>query len=133
MKTIENNKLIAEFMGYQINYGFNKDGVLFHGVHVSADKLLYATNWDWLMPVVEKIETEKFKVHEKFSRNGKHKQAEIIIDLFYDSREEFKGWNYNISFDFGIDIKMFDGRYETKIESLYNATIETIKFINKYK
>ena len=36
----ENNKLIAEFMGHQINFGFKKDGVLFNGVHISLNKLI---------------------------------------------------------------------------------------------
>jgi len=44
MKT--ENKLIAEFMGFT-NEAFEKVNLL---------TLKYNTSWDWLMPVVEKIE-----------------------------------------------------------------------------
>ncbi len=60
MKTeevIENNKLIAEFMGHITSD--NLESVCgFRGQEIFpfAD-LEYHTSWDWLMPVVEKIET----------------------------------------------------------------------------
>jgi len=56
MKNLENNKLIAEFEGHTINYGFNKEGVLFLGHHISANDLIYDSSWDWLMVVIHKIE-----------------------------------------------------------------------------
>lgn len=62
---LEGNKLIAEFMGAKIiveNY---------HGINIIKfpDKstkdlfgLKYNTSWDWLMPVVEKIEQGNYAV-----------------------------------------------------------------------
>tara|TARA_R100000734_G_C3303357_1_gene93875 strand:+ start:497 stop:757 length:261 start_codon:yes stop_codon:yes gene_type:complete len=44
----ESNKLIAEFMGVDqvdIDYAFNEHG-----------QLKYHLSWDWLMPVIEKIQ-----------------------------------------------------------------------------
>ena len=43
--TLENNKLIADFMEHSI-----KDS---NGIHKEVD-YNYNTSWDWLMPVVEK-------------------------------------------------------------------------------
>ena len=43
--TTQENKLIAEFMGYNYPGDFN------------LDELMYRSSWDWLMPVVEKIES----------------------------------------------------------------------------
>ena len=44
---MENNKLIAEFMGWKPNE---------HHWCLNGDKdLQYHTEWNWLMPVVEKI------------------------------------------------------------------------------
>ena len=53
MNTQENNKLIAEFMGITPN----EAGVYHVSKHkgYSLENLLYHTEWNWLMPVVNKI------------------------------------------------------------------------------
>ena len=56
--TTENNKLIAEFMGikfdkgtfYNMGYDVDGDGNLYRSY-----ELKYHTSWDWLMPVIKKI------------------------------------------------------------------------------
>jgi len=53
-----NNKLIAEFMGYEIIFRPNSNGF----IEISdtelcdVDDLEYHKSWDWLMPVIEKIQ-----------------------------------------------------------------------------
>lgn len=89
MNTIENNKLIAEFMG-----GKPKDGkywfIPYHCL-VNMDTIeigngrisKYHTSWDWLMPVVEKIwniignrsSLFYFEVDEEFTIYGKEKPS----------------------------------------------------------
>ena len=74
MDTIEKNRLIAEFMGAKLRqmsgnsshskgYWFDEP---FKGVHRSAtyppSQLFFHESWDWLMPVVEKIEILGFNV-----------------------------------------------------------------------
>lgn len=61
MKTIEGNKLIAEFMGWKhlpadkfVKFARFEIGE--EGEQMSNPK--YHSSWDWLMPVVEKIETD---------------------------------------------------------------------------
>ena len=54
---MNNNKLIAEFIGHEpIVKGNDVYYELNHIRLTSADDLRYHTSWDWLMPVVEKIE-----------------------------------------------------------------------------
>jgi DNA replication protein DnaC len=114
MTTIENNKLIAEFMGGLFNKHSNKYGIgnaeyitigkLNNVVkainHYDIVDLKYHNNWNWLMEVVEKIESlsEEQKVIN-FSRQNKS------------------------IFDFKLT--------ESKIEATYNACIEFIKWYNE--
>lgn len=102
MKTTEEgNKLIAEFMGHKINWGFNKDSILYmpqgdgnatnNSVVIPLDKLKYNSSWDWLMPVVDKVADQHdqytyFNVGHIFDAirdclycvNIKHAWAEVI-------------------------------------------------------
>jgi hypothetical protein len=48
MKTLERNKLIAEFMGV---YNYNSEWT----EEANAEQYKYHTSWDWLMPVLKKI------------------------------------------------------------------------------
>jgi hypothetical protein len=79
MKTIEEkNRIIAEFMGYEEEQTENgefvyaiefKNPVKLNDIQVEfffAHELKYHTSWDWLMPVVEKIESLGYNVEKNF-------------------------------------------------------------------
>lgn len=61
---VEGNKLIAEFDGKRfVSYEDNSTNAVFegwvwdeNGKQKQSNHLQYHTSWDWLMPVVEKIE-----------------------------------------------------------------------------
>lgn len=61
---VENNKLIAEFIGWTEYRGLNRKwngsfdtNNLFHvNKTVEQHEIIFHSSWDWLMPVVEKIE-----------------------------------------------------------------------------
>ena len=100
--TTENNKIIAEFMGYAI---IDKEGN-----HKDID-YKYHSSWDWLMKVVEKIEQEG---------------ASVIIGRFfceikYENPLNQKQ-NYSLRLACGI-----------KINAVYEATLDFIKWYNKNK
>ncbi len=58
MNTLENNKLIAEFMGYEsYEYRGYRMFILEEDNHRTDVDLHYHTSRDWLMPVVEEIHT----------------------------------------------------------------------------
>ena len=89
----ENNKLIAEFMGMTY-YIPNDDSLMVEkapiGVLVTPTKSLeYHTSWDWLMPVVEKINnTERYEVcignchcHITDIENDNHKVRALTLSL----------------------------------------------------
>ena len=59
---MKDNKLIAEFMGLSIKEGVcyytDADDMFPMGIEVEEPYLPYDKSWDWLMPVVNKIERE---------------------------------------------------------------------------
>ena len=121
----ENNKLIVNFMGLkpnQINselYGLSKSPWLSvtgktpeKVLEDFSKSTLYHSNWEWLMPVVEKINTiEDFR----FSVIIKHCYCKIV-----DSTK------YVLS---GFEIA--EDRGKDTIESVYNGVVEFIKTYNK--
>ena len=123
----ENNKIIAEFMGFTFekNIGYYDNEMLLEQIVYEQqngncfDELLFNKDWNWLMAVVEKIET--------MSNND---QFYIIVE--YDNRDEFKGWVWRID-RFVKTLKVNDNRIKTKIEATYNACLEFIKWYNQNK
>ena len=114
MKNLENNKLIAEFEGHTINYGFKKEGVLFLGHHISAYNLIYDTSWNWLMPVVQKI-----NVIDDYS---------YTIQIMSMDVEIYK--NFNNKTVFQSECKW---QPDELLQSVYEAVVEFIKWYNKNK
>tara|TARA_B100001059_G_scaffold220632_1_gene242826 strand:- start:1662 stop:1985 length:324 start_codon:yes stop_codon:yes gene_type:complete len=101
----QSNKLIAEFMGHKVNFGFKKDGVLFLGHHIGLDKLKYDSSWDWLMSVVDKIESLGYEVQIR--------NTDCIIFQLLD----------NFKYKPIVDISSENG----KMNSTYKAVVEFIK------
>jgi hypothetical protein len=108
-ETKTDNELIARFMGgvsqkatsYSIHDYPNE-----LPSHILKD-LKYHKSWDWLMPVVEKIETLKFSVMVigKYTRiQCPHPYKEFATDIC-----------------------------ENKIQSVYKAVVEFIKWYNQQK
>lgn len=86
MNTQENNKLIAEFMGLESDryYYTNADGSEDY-VDYQNDEMHFDTSWDWLMPVVEKIE----QVHEGVPQELINLSLFSTIDEVYNAVIEF--------------------------------------------
>ncbi len=83
----KNNKLIAEFMGYEVKHGkcyspkYN-DGTI---APMQFDK-----SWDWLMPVIEKIESLGYTFEKNYQRVDKDWQSLIVKgnDILYQEFNE---------------------------------------------
>ncbi len=121
----ENNKLIAEFMGWKY---FPKDSINGHcGVLKKigkGDLLLdhtiagqgswapkYHSSWNWLMPVVEKIEnTGYISTIEKMNLNYTHR-------VWFNDAKTYQEVAHG-------------ARDETKLIAVYEAVIDFIKWHN---
>jgi hypothetical protein len=121
MNTTENNKLIAEFMGLH-KFGNKKTSDTYHhdipdyrlldkglvnpAHHYTPDQMKYHSSWDWLMPVVEKIEDIGFEffIVENRSKvcHNTDKSIDVLsyleggnkLDITYQTVVEFIKW-YN--------------------------------------
>ena len=82
---MEENKLIAEFMGYKT---YKMNGYLnveyADNNHRTIQDTHYHSSWDWLMPVVEKIREVTSYDRDKFS-------TEVII---YGNKTTIKSGGY---------------------------------------
>lgn len=111
MNTLENNRLIAEFMGYTVLED-TEEQCFVRGnepdvTHI--EEFIYHTSWNWLMPVVKKIElTYMYSVTICWEH--------CIIDKAGENREGFPS------------IKWYSSH---KILATYNAVVEFIKWYNK--
>tara|TARA_R110002020_G_scaffold7161_1_gene30299 strand:- start:2071 stop:2385 length:315 start_codon:yes stop_codon:yes gene_type:complete len=100
----DSNVLIAEFMGLVVSDRENYTSELH--TNVDAD-LKYHTSWDWLMPVVEKIEG---------LRDSNGDAYRFSIDMCNAQIE-------------GANIEILGGAF--KLDTTYRAVVEFIKQHNK--
>ena len=136
---IEGNRLIAEFCGAKLG----KDGKC-EFVKIDTNKngsktllpdnykfphwtfafswindLKYHSSWDWLMPVVEKIESIKDDYHGKFQVFINSNQCVIqSINIFKKRKNDYYFNEYTLG---------------SKIESTYMAVVKFIEWYNKNK
>ena len=104
-----NNKIIAEFLGY-IDNGCSEEGFLIDpktNYDICIDSLQFHSNWNWLMEVVEKIESLGFYFEIKRNWVKITKNKKVILVRWEDDRK--------------------------KIGAVYNACLEFIKWYNENK
>jgi len=108
----ENNILLAEFMGFEV---IKEKDFLDYTAGQMTDKtiidstLKYHNSWDWLMKVVDKIESVN--------------DNEFVVEIS-DAMCEITGFEEN------ADIKIYKCGGDKK-DSVYNACIEFIRWYNK--
>ena len=122
------NKLIAEFMGWKthkrMHYILQREVIEYNqnlliepycnhnDGYIQEGGELFDNSWDWLMPVIEKIENlENYRFDITI-------RQETITILDKDKEEE---------------IYCFFGEGESKLEIVYKAVIEFIKWYNENK
>lgn len=117
----ENNKIIAEFLGWEIlnNMTYSK---IRKGKWIELDKLKFHSDWNWLMEVVEKIEFIKDSYHGRFGVYISSNSCTIQSTNFRPDKPIPNPPHY---YDNVV--------LNTKIESTYNAIIRFINFYNKNK
>ncbi|KKN20939.1 hypothetical protein LCGC14_0930500 [marine sediment metagenome] len=135
---LKNNKLIAEFMGYRDGhapcfftnpYKCTCDYHKTHGEYddddEEDDEPKYNSSWDWLMPVVEKI--EKLGVSTNIHYYSGVKVSEFTMDI--PKRLSIEG--HGSSFlGYKMEYGNSNNSKQTKIEAVYEIVIKFIKWYN---
>ena len=124
---MENNKLIAEFMGmkYSDERSFN-DGEWTHSIK-SLSK--FETEWKWLMPVVDKIERKhkaNFRTECLWNEFIECSIYQVIVSIEQSEMSKDKSCIYDskkIYWYIGDSVKC-------KREATYKAVVEFIKTYN---
>ena len=117
MTNLENNKLIAEFMGKKVISEAEFLALEFEEMTINdlfiESTLKYDTDWNWLVAVVEKIQLSKYT--DEF-------------DIFWDSIDKINGCTILPSFKNTFSIIQFTS--SNKKEAVYNSCVEFIKWYN---
>jgi len=138
MNIQKSNKLIAEFMGgkimwktgkhinisgYYLPYlGKNENTLTGEyeatiNSYVSVSGLKYHNSWDWLMPVVEKIQNLGVSTNIHYYAGTNVNEATI------NSSVTFLG--YKMEYD--------NSEFKTKMEATYTSVVKFIRWYNKQK
>lgn len=110
---IEGNKLIAEFMGGKFKHTYAPEYVTFNpvtfgnmqgGYGCMVEELKFHYSWDWLMPVVEKIETGNYGF----------KMCRKVVEVYFDNSKEV----------------ILKTKEKCRMDSLWLAVVRFIQFYN---
>lgn len=107
---IDGNKLIAEFMGLKDVMSFREQ--IGNGFCSPVD-MKYHTSWDWLMIVVEKIESLGYYTNILSADNNNKSHTMHITRI--NEQEQYSLW------------------HDSKIHAVYYAVVEFIKWYNENK
>jgi hypothetical protein len=131
MNTQENNKLIAEFMGFtsEKNIGWYDNNMMMpQNVYDTQngncfDELLFDQSWDWLMPIVSKCRKES-NAEDSHWESVYYSLEGCDIDVTYQAVVEFIKW-YNEQED--GNVMTLKDRIITRLKEL-GANIDDFKF-----
>ena len=94
----EENKLIAEFMGYETYEHTNSIAIRlleeneFNSIDIGHVHTKFHTSWDWLMPVVEKVEGLNFSIEMNKQEEGDYQcliiKKDILVQTFSNNKIE---------------------------------------------
>lgn len=142
---LENNKLIAQFMGgvithtqeYEMPHGSHSTGVIEYWDKIKGKPIDgyedakvgifgYNYSWDWLMPVVEKIENindfDKYYKWKDIDDEERSNFAGYEVDI---DRDRCKIW---LNLELDPSELLGSGQEGDKLKSTYKAVVEFIKW-----
>ena len=149
---MDKNKLIAEFMcyyKYELQHGFTDEKPNMIDYYKISEvpknygnedwhneiSLRFDTSWDWLIPVIEKIESLDLS-EWMYKWEGMDGETNYNFEGISVEIENTRCWIYiNLSLDpyWTINEKTFNIKHETKLKAVYEAVVEFIEWYNERK
>jgi hypothetical protein len=133
---MENNKLIAEFMGFQetsIGWYDAEECLLFEKDN-TFDTLKFDTDWNWIMKVIEKIESLDYSINMKYLScyggiisNKNYNSINNHIEVAYVGSIP----NKYVSNPPTAQNPMYVKEFNCPKEALYNLIVRFIKWYNE--
>ena len=123
------SKLICEFMGYEKEpedeeYHIKSDFVREN--YCSLKSMQFSSSYDWLMPVVEKI--EKMGVEYKVTITEYKDGIPLLFNAIFKTHDN-ESWKSEVIVQSGSHTE-YDNNY--RLKATYVAVIEFINFYNKF-
>ena len=129
---METNKLIAEFMGDYFDSGLQLAYYIRYNKVYRIEDSQFHESWDWLMPVVEKIESLDLSEYG-YAWKGIDGETEYNNQSIHVEIERNQCWIYmNLQLDppHYFNEKTYRLKFPTKIEATYAAVVEFIEYYN---
>lgn len=125
---VENNKIIAEFMGYKIQKDpterfFGRYSHPITKVWIKENEISFDTDWNWLMTVLEKIKN----IPNKEVYGMLKYEFDVILDVPHAQIVQSYKLYFGDKTDKYFDVIKYEGTF---IENTFNACVEFIKFYN---
>jgi len=121
----------------EINYEYNNftfgNNIRLGGL-VDPNNLYFNTNWEWLIPIVEKIESLDLKDNHYKWKNGEETYYNFqCISVDISRNTCWIGIELNLDQPITINKKSASKHFKTKIEAVWTAVVEFIEWYNKNK
>ena len=141
---MESNRIIAHFMGLRPKmespdvYTYN-DGLMFTVREDNPEKVMeaivryakYHNDWNWLMPVLDKIEKNGATIRVNSNFNHFHKSNFHQVTIEIDNGELSK--DGKAFYPDGYKYKKHSNTSVNKMEVFYSSVIDFIKWYNENK
>jgi hypothetical protein len=132
MNYTNDDELIAKFMGAILNKSMGWQFFVFNSPYSrSGFDLKFHSSWDWLVPVVEKIESLKVSVNINTQWNEFNQCSYTQTSMKLSAGKMSKDKTCICD---SIDLyHRHSSTYTSKIESVYESVVEFIKWYNENK
>lgn len=134
-KIIDGNRVIAEFMGIKIltkkEYAKMTNCPIEEIINMPEQNVYYHSSWDWLMPVIDKIESLDLRKNGYDFPKVKFLGDHIEIFIYATYRSDYIYWQPWV--DLRGNWHNHPKQCNSKIEAAYKAVIDFIKWYNKNK